>query len=173
MPNWCSNKVTIQTNDEELFARLKAAVTKCEKEGFFSEFIPIPEEEKDNWYFWCIANWGTKWDTGVFLVEEDEDSVQLSFDTAWGPPVKFYESLEELGYVVNAMYFEPGMAFAGIWEDGSDNSYDYSSMSADEVEQYLPEELDEAFYISGYVRDSEEENQEEEDDDDEEEDEEE
>ena len=107
------------------------------------------------------------------MVEEDEDSVQLSFDTAWGPPVKFYDSLEELGYVVNAMYFEPGMAFAGIWEDGSDNSYDYSSMSADEVEQYLPEELDEAFYISGYVRDSEEENQEEEDDDDEEEDEEE
>ena len=167
MPNWCSNNVKIQTDDEELIVRLKDAVKKCSEEGFFSEFFPIPLEEKDNWYMWCVDNWGTKWDTGVTLVEEYDDGVELSFDTAWGPPVKFYASLEELGYVVEAMYFEPGMAFAGTWEDGEDCQYDYSGMSAYEVECYLPTHLDEKYYISGMMRDSEEENEDEDEDEDE------
>jgi flagellar biosynthesis/type III secretory pathway ATPase len=53
------------------------------------------------------------------------------------------------------------MAFAGQYEDGSDDYYDYSGMNADEIEKYLPEELDQYFGISETVSQWEEENNEE------------
>jgi hypothetical protein len=71
------------------------------------------------------------------------------FDTAWSPPVRAYEKLSDLGFTVNAMYYEPGMAYAGIWttEDG-DEEFNLEGMSADQVANELPVELDECFGIS-------------------------
>ena len=56
------------------------------------------------------------------------------------------------------MYYEPGMCFAGVWEDGCDDYYDYSNMTSDEVQEELPVELDEAFGISEQIAEWEEEN---------------
>ena len=58
------------------------------------------------------------------------------------------------------MYYEPGMAFAGIWEDGNDDYYEYGDMNSTEVADTLPAELDEAFCISESMAEYEEENQE-------------
>jgi len=49
------------------------------------------------------------------------------------------------------MYYEPGMAFAGRWYNGDDDYYEYGGMTADEIEDTLPPELDEAFGISQAV----------------------
>jgi hypothetical protein len=49
------------------------------------------------------------------------------------------------------MYYEGGMAFAGIWEDGEDDYYEYGGMNSDEIAKTLPPELDEAFCISEQV----------------------
>jgi hypothetical protein len=46
------------------------------------------------------------------------------------------------------MYYEPGMAFAGIFEDGADEYYEYSGMDSKQIAEELPVELDEAFGIS-------------------------
>jgi hypothetical protein len=46
------------------------------------------------------------------------------------------------------MYFEPGMAFAGIWEDGIDDFYEYGGLDSAGIAEELPVELDEAFGIS-------------------------
>jgi hypothetical protein len=46
------------------------------------------------------------------------------------------------------MYYEPGMAFAGIWEDGQDDYYEYGSLDSAGIVEALPGELDEAFGIS-------------------------
>jgi hypothetical protein len=35
------------------------------------------------------------------------------FDTAWAPPVNAYEKLVEMGFGVEAMYYEGGMGYAG------------------------------------------------------------
>jgi hypothetical protein len=56
--------------------------------------------------------------------------------------------MEELGFEVKAMYYEPGMCFCGIYEDGSDDYYEYNEMTAGEVADTLPTELDEEFGIS-------------------------
>jgi hypothetical protein len=152
-----------------------------------NEFVPVPPElmnteargdtsESENinfakfgyssWYDFCVSEWGTKWDVGSSgdydkAVIDENGELNLAFDSAWAPPTKFYEVLNNLGFEVKAFYYESGMGFAGIWQDGLDDYYEYHDMSADETEEALPEELNEMFAISESMRDWEEENEEE------------
>ena len=116
-----------------------------------------------NWYDWCVNEWGTKWDVGGdgYEAQDIPNGLLMSFDSAWAPPVQFYGRLEDLGFTVRAMYHEGGMAFAGIYEDGVDDYYEYGGMSAKEIAAELPVELDEAFVISEQVAEYEQENQDE------------
>jgi len=59
------------------------------------------------------------------------------------------------------MYYEPGLCFAGIYQDGDDEYYEYTDMSSEEVADLLPLELDETFSISEQIADWEEENEDE------------
>ena len=143
---------------------------------FLNEFIPLPKELEDttaparesnealmekygasDWYSWCVNNWGTKWDISPYSCEIENGQLVGSFDSPWGPPTEAYAKLEELGFEVRAYYYEPGMGFAGVY-DGFDDCYDYSGMSADEAEDYLPEALDEMYGITESMREWEEEN---------------
>ena len=161
MPNWNSNTVTIKSDDKELMAKVIAAAESSSENDFFSKLVPMPESESD-WYGWNLTNWGTKWDTGVNIIDQSDTEIVLSFDTAWSPPIAFYMELEQMGYEVEAYYYEPGMAFAGYFNDGNDNYYDYGGLSSDDVKEMLPEELDEMFCISESMAEWEEENKEEE-----------
>jgi hypothetical protein len=69
----------------------------------------------------------------------------------------------DLGFEVRAYYYEPGMAFAGIWDNGSDDFYDYGGMKAAQVAEEFPAELDEMFAISESMAEWEAENEDEED----------
>jgi hypothetical protein len=72
----------------------------------------------------------------------------LGFDSAWSPPIAAYEKLMNMGFRIRAMYYEGGMAFAGVWDNGDDDYYEYGSMDSKEIADTLPVELDEAFGIS-------------------------
>ena len=175
MPNWCMNTVTLEHDDPVMITRAKVAF---DKGALLQEFIPCPQDLIDTvsgfgpeqeeleakqaanrekygystWYDHNVAEWGTKWDIGGDGEAQDIDGgLVLSFDSAWAPPLHAYERLLELGFKVQAMYYEPGMGFAGIWEDGSDDYYEYGGMTADEIEATLPTELDEAYGISQAV----------------------
>jgi hypothetical protein len=109
-----------------------------------------------NWYDWCVDNWGTKWDLcdAKYEYEDAGDGeAQLVIDcqTAWGPPLAVYEHLESKGYYVYATYNEGGMGFAGIWEGGHDDHYNYGDMSPEEVKATLPEDLNEQYGISEWL----------------------
>ena len=56
-----------------------------------------------------------------------------------------------MGFRVNALFYEGGMAFAGEYSDGNCNDFSLEGMSADEIEQNYPD-LDEAFGISESIR---------------------
>jgi hypothetical protein len=103
-----------------------------------------------NWYDFCVNEWGTKWDIGADgnPAQDIPGGLMLGFESAWAPPVGAYEKLTEMGFSIRAMYSEPGMAFAGIWEDGVDDFYDYSGLDSAGIAEELPEVLDEAFGIS-------------------------
>jgi len=106
-----------------------------------------------NWYDFCVAKWGTKWDVDAYDTVEyddqhDKHGITFGFDSAWSPPVGVYEALVEQGFTVKAYYYEPGMCYAGIWEDGNDDYYEFSNMDSEQVAEDLPAELDEMFAIS-------------------------
>ena len=107
-----------------------------------------------NWYDWNNANWGTKWDVGAscgggdgHITRNNENSIILSFISAWSPPIEFYSKLVELGFNVSAKYYESGMGFCGSWEDGIDNFYNIPHKSQLVIDS-IPEELDQEFCIS-------------------------
>jgi hypothetical protein len=154
MPNWCYNNVKISfDSDNESELRDKVSDDK----ELFGQFFPIPEEEKENWYDWNITNWGTKWDATPNNVNWENDCVTFNIDTAWGPPTRFYEKMEELGYWVEAYYLEEGMAFCGQYMDGNDDFYEFGNMSADEMEAELPEWVESEFNLITQQRDREDE----------------
>jgi len=193
MPNWCNNVVELYHEDKEMVARAKSAFERGEFLNEFipvpadlqivsgrvgddndPKQIELEAKVKANeekhgyatWYDFCINEWGTKWDVGgddAILNENDAHSITMSFDSAWAPPINAYIVLEQLGFQVRAYYYEPGMQFCGIYEDGYDEYYELGSYAnADVVAESIPEVLDEMFYISGNIREWEEENEEDE-----------
>jgi hypothetical protein len=151
MPNWCDNSVTVRHADKSKLDALEAELSKDENTQLLAHFRPY-EGEWD--YGWCIENWGTKWDASIVSWERTaDDTIFISFETAWGPPITLYEYIEQDGWEVEGLYNEPGMAFAGIYEDGADNYYEYGELSADEIEDELPTILEETFGIAQYKRD--------------------
>jgi hypothetical protein len=178
MPNWCNNTLRLEHTDPAMIQKFMAGFKKGEA---MQEFLPCPDELRNeqapyrgdnaeqlmekygatDWYNWCVNNWGSKWDIGgddEYLIDEvDTNTVRVSFDSAWAPPIAFYEHLASIGFNVEAMYYEPGMCFAGTVtsSDGEifDDYYEYSDMSSDEVRDTLPSELDEQFGISEQMAD--------------------
>ena len=72
----------------------------------------------DRWYDWNITNWGTKWDITVKSVEfgyEDDEQLEMEFETAWAPPEPICYRLREMfkDLTISWFYDEPGMQTAG------------------------------------------------------------
>ena len=188
MPNWCNNTLTLTHEDPAMILRAKEALDRGEFLNEFipvpedlkitSGYLGSGDEQKElerktaenrekygygNWYDYCVGAWGTKWDVGgqgQSDIHPDGKMLHTSFDSAWSPPVNAYVKLEELGFGVNAMYYEGGMGYAGAYGDGNDEEINLEGMSADDVENHYPE-IDEAFGISESMREYEAENQEE------------
>lgn len=108
-----------------------------------------------NWYDWCVNEWGTKWDIGRSSERENgakiegrgnKKFVEVSFDSAWSPPVEAYQKLTQMGYEIEAYYYEPGMAFCGLFADGGENTYKIEG-NASWAAQNIPKEILDAFNI--------------------------
>ena len=188
MPNWCNNTVEITHADPAMLERVRKGFSEG---ALLNEFIPVPESLKitagflgdgeeqkkleeatarnievhgyGNWYDYCVNEWGTKWDIGGDdgMITETENGLILSFDSAWSPPVNAYEKLMALGFSIRAYYYEPGMGFAGIWDEGDDQFFEYGGLNSEQIAEELPTALDEMFCISESVAEWEAENEEE------------
>ena len=81
--------------------------------------------QDDRWYNWRNQNWGTKWDVaGNVDIEEERwgadgndelESFEANFETAWAPPEGICARLRQLFPEVHFSWFydEPGMEVAG------------------------------------------------------------
>jgi hypothetical protein len=162
MPNWCLNNVKLTHDDVELVDGLYQILEKNpDDQGIFQYLRPRPESESENWYSWNLENWGCKWDISSHDYErEDNNTIRMSFDSPWGPPIAIYEFLESEGWSIDAMYDEGGMAFCGAFRDGYNDHYDYSDMSADEIDDQIPRDINDTYGIAEQKRSWEEENEE-------------
>lgn len=176
MPNWCSNFVEVGHEDPHKITALAEAFNRGEfcshviptPKELTDTVAGFPGEDKreaheaqvksniekyghPDWYSFQSSRWGTKWDVGgsgeEADVHPDGKLMTASFDSAWAPPIGVYEELVEQGYTVRAYYYESGMCFAGIFDNGVDDCYSEWGDSQG-AKDMLPEELDEFFAIS-------------------------
>lgn len=113
----------------------------------FEKILPIPEniyrgdlgpDERaeygsDNWYDWCIANWGTKWNSYGYPEDHKyNNDGKLRFLTAWSAPHPIMEKLSE-------MY--PDIKLEHEWadEDIGMNCGRYVYYDGERIEEYFPE----------------------------------
>jgi hypothetical protein len=180
MPNWCENTIEItgKTEDIQRLADamnngsfLNAVIPVLEDlritAGYFTDADKQAEFERmyaenvrkygvSNWYDFCISKWGTKWDVDcdsvdVTQIDGGQSVLYASFLSAWTPPIGVYEQLIEDGFDVLAYYYEPGMVFAGRFNNDGDDRYQ-SWESADDAEAMLPKDIDDAFCIVDNLR---------------------
>jgi hypothetical protein len=107
-----------------------------------------------NWYDFCVQEWGTKWDTGeqgASDIHPGGKMLHTAFDTAWAPPLAAYAKLEEMGFGVDAMYYEGGMNYAGHYSEGCLDEAELEGLSADEIERDYAD-LNECFGIADCMR---------------------
>lgn len=176
MPNWCMNGLVLEHKDP---AMIKRAETAMQRGQFFNEYLPVPQDLLEtvagayaddaanqqlqeqqatniamygyaNWYEFCVDSWGTKWEaTDIDVSVNNENILTAAFDTAWGPPTGVYDRLVELGYIVEAKFYEPGMGFVGTYDNESgETSIDITDATSDNVRELVGEELDDYFAIS-------------------------
>ena len=145
MPNWCNNTVEIYHQDPAMLERVRKGFNEGK---LLNEFLPVPEDlqivagrvgddndpkqielealEKRNlekygarnWYDWCVANWGTKWDAKEIDFNDDGDqSAYVFFDTAWSPPIELFNwfARQYPDSEMQLEFIEEGCQFEGIW----------------------------------------------------------
>ena len=191
MPNWCNNTVEISHPDKAKMYELVGAINEgkfCNYAKPVPESLHIvagcvgdPDEQKKleedtarnlavhgygNWYDFAVNEWGTKWDVDPYEKIEYDDQhdgngITFGFDSAWSPPTGVYEALVEQGFSVKAYYWESGMCFAGVWNNGDDDFYELGGMTAEQIREDIDPELDEVMCISESIEMWEEDNKEE------------
>ena len=180
MPNWCNNNLTLTHEDPAMIQRAFDALERGEFLNEFipvpqelkdtvSGFHGDPEKQREleeqtarnvakygagNWYDFCVQEWGTKWDTGeqgASDIHPGGKMLHTAFDTAWAPPLAAYAKLEEMGFGVDAMYYEGGMNYAGHYSEGCLDEAELEGLSADEIERDYAD-LNECFGIADCMR---------------------
>lgn len=142
MPNWCQNILTISGPTEDVNRFIEAAKSPVDNTDLsLGRLMPIPEDQENNWYDWCISNWGTKWDVDAVITHDHiyadkhipygtRKSVTYRFSSAWSPPVELFSTLinrddsifENL--YVHLAYAESGMCFVGVAEGDAETGFD-------------------------------------------------
>ena len=159
MPNYCENVLKLKHEDKDVLLKVIQAYNRGD---LLQTFIPEPDYEKtkvenlypefhngekyatkSQWWDWRIKNWGTKWEIVQPYTAEDveKDELYISFSTAWTPPIPLYDKLTELGFEIDASYFEIGCGFCGQYYDGYDETYYFEDYSKAWIEDNIPMEI--------------------------------
>ena len=141
MPNYCSGTLTITASKTLLTEILNTIRGTDDQEGNpfdFNKVIPMPENEKENWYDWSIKNWGTKWKSCSTELQGNT----LRFWTAWSPCLPVIRALAKMFPEAQFEYWyeETGVGFCGcqIYKNGCAQYI----MEASLVEYYISDDED-------------------------------
>lgn len=130
MPNWCSSFITITSDDEKNIKPIKDFLNKKDSGVWLMDgLVPFKNyknkiSDLDHVFHMkgfsdFTTVYGTKWDLELndpnfYLVNNEDDYISFSTETAWSPPIGFCKLLSEK-YKVNVeiIYSEPGSDIAG------------------------------------------------------------
>jgi hypothetical protein len=138
MPNFCNNVARFYGNLE----KVKEAFNS---DKLFQSLVPTEDDIDSH-----IALWGTKWEATTISMVENEDHISICFDTAWEPPIEFYQNLPD-NIFVEGEYFEPGMMFCGYFhKDRGDSRMDLI-LDPDWIKTNVNQEIIDSFDLVNYV----------------------
>lgn len=151
MPNWCENFVVLThsntTDVDDLHNVLKAYPIDNDDmpRKLFGQYLPILDDVADKDI--CDVNvqiWGTKWEPLLWSFQRDnKNSISLTMDTAWTPPIGFYQHFVNCGWVVEALYHEPNNEFCGRFTNLiGDELYEYNKNDLSTIDKIPKEVLD-------------------------------
>ena len=82
---------------------------------FTTHKFPKSGKTDDRWYDWQIQNWGTKWEPAEVDVEQCDEELEITFNTAWSPPEDICRAIRNKYPDVSVSWFydEPGCEIAG------------------------------------------------------------
>lgn len=141
MPNWVQNEVRVTGEEKDISAFLTFVGSK-ESDFDFNQIMPMPTELKktvkgaddmipawqkqnsklliaefgdDNWFDWCINNWGCKWNADEVVVEQHKGELKFDLETPWSPPREICEKLntEFPALDISWFYKQEGMRASG------------------------------------------------------------
>jgi hypothetical protein len=104
-----------------------------------------------NWYEYCVAEWGTKWDACEATYDIEDNKVTIYFDTAWSPPMGIYHALENMGFSVEATYVEQGMGYIGYYRDGRDTREELNEIETGDEDDESNAQVDHFFTEAGII----------------------
>lgn len=148
MPNHITNIVAISGDESRIQSMLKEIQTYEYGVGSvdFNKIIPMPDDVDS--HYWCIAKWGTKWNSYGYTVDMSFKDGKLTFLTAWSAPHPVLEKLSE-------MY--PDIKFEHEWadEDIGMNCGRHIYFDGERTEEYYPESSRERIEFAAHVMDCE------------------
>lgn len=164
MPNWCYNHAKFDLPSQEIYDKFILAIKdKCLFETFVPLDLCVDENGVKKWDISkTIEKWGTKWEPSEFdFVEKSSSSkdgeftIYTTFDTAWAPPVGFYENINKKhGIFVEARFHESGEAVFGSCvynksiEENKYHNYPCNKNKLKEIREHIGinSDLDEFMY---------------------------
>lgn len=164
MPNHCANRLII-TGDFKEREKFLSDIKTEDSEFDFNTIVKKPDDIDNyqrsggilgGWYGWCIDHWGSKWGAYEIFTENDEDELEIMFQTAWNPPNDYFMKKLTGKYPklhFRLTYAERGCQFYGYWEKKDDDIFNRTIMfrasdfleseDEDECNTLLREELKE------------------------------
>jgi hypothetical protein len=150
MPNWCYNFATILCPSREVYDKLLKSILE---NNWFETFAPLGLENDNDWdYEKAIEVWKTKWgpsNIDILNQYDDEFMLEISFETAWSPPLGVYDIMNKtLGVNTTAFYSEEGWAFFGkcIYskEEESEENYEFpfNKLELEKLRKVIGNDLD-------------------------------
>ena len=136
MPNHTDNRVILSHDDSQQIDNIYNVMNTDDTE-LCNYLVPEPRDDAgeptSGWYDWRLEHWGTKWDIYNATCERmDANTLVLSFDTAWSPPIPVFDKLVDMGFEVSARYLDEGWMYIGEYIDGND-------WTTDDVESVVTE----------------------------------
>lgn len=154
MPNHCNNTLTIKSDNTGFLQSLMNELKMSDgNPKFLEKLVPFTGDISYEWdYDWCVQHWGTKWDIfDVTYASLDGGTLEVSFTTAWSPPVEaLVTGMLNHDYTFELYYEEGGCCFIGHAEGDGESHYDHTweTYTDSHPEEYIPEDvLDEFPYV--------------------------
>jgi len=119
-PDWANTPLMSSDIQEYSFSKPRGKVGELPiyKDSTFGKELRFPSTDQpdDRWYNWRCQHWDTKWDAyDLEILDDDEEQLEVTFNTAWSPPEAICERIREDYPDVSVSWFydEPGCEIAG------------------------------------------------------------